>query len=125
LTTDAANSLGIKPSSTGLGRCATAGGLSLLVIASSVLTTSALCAPTARADVVAYLVNVTVRPGYNFPNADAAVNYGHEVCDKIGRGQSYGDLIGDVKSDFQTSDESSWIATTSSITSEDRERQSN
>ena len=24
--------------------------------------------PTARADVVAYLVNVTVRPGYNFAN---------------------------------------------------------
>ena len=28
--------------------------------------------PCARADVVAYLVNVHVRPGYNFPNADAS-----------------------------------------------------
>jgi len=25
---------------------------------------------------VAYLVNVTVRPGYNFANADAAIAYG-------------------------------------------------
>lgn len=31
--------------------------------------------PHARADVVAYLVNVTVRPGYNFANADAALSY--------------------------------------------------
>ena len=30
-------------------------------------------APIAHADVVAYLVNVHVRPGYNFPNADAAL----------------------------------------------------
>jgi hypothetical protein len=29
--------------------------------------------PRARADVVAYLVNVHMRPGYNFPNADAAL----------------------------------------------------
>ena len=34
-------------------------------------------APTANADVVAYLVNVHVRPGYNFPNADAAIGYGN------------------------------------------------
>lgn len=32
--------------------------------------------PPAGADVLAYLVNVHVRPGYNFPNADAA----NELC---------------------------------------------
>jgi hypothetical protein len=30
------------------------------------------CAPPAKADAAAYLVNVTVRPGYNFANADQA-----------------------------------------------------
>jgi hypothetical protein len=33
-------------------------------------------APSAHADQVAYLVNVTVRPGYNFTNAAAALGYG-------------------------------------------------
>jgi hypothetical protein len=35
-------------------------------------------AAPARADQVAYLVNVTVRPGYDFANADDALNYGTE-----------------------------------------------
>ena len=34
----------------------------------------------AHADTVGYLVNVTTRPGYNFPNADAAVAYGGGIC---------------------------------------------
>jgi hypothetical protein len=59
----------------------------------------------ARADSVAYLVEVTVRPGYNFPNADAALAYGYQLCDKVSQGRRYADLIGDVKSDFQTGDE--------------------
>jgi hypothetical protein len=33
-------------------------------------------APCVNADVVAYLVNVHARPGYNFPNAEAAIGYG-------------------------------------------------
>lgn len=61
--------------------------------------------PTAHADAVAYLVNVTVRPGYNFANADAALSYGHGICRKIADGRSYGDLIADVKADFRTTDE--------------------
>jgi Protein of unknown function (DUF732) len=59
----------------------------------------------ARADAVAYLVNVTVRPGYNFPNAAAALDYGHRICDKVAAGRRYADLVGDVKADFFTSDE--------------------
>jgi len=59
----------------------------------------------ARADAVAYLVNVTVRPGYNFPNAAAALDYGYGICDKVGAGRGYADLVGDVKADFNTSDE--------------------
>ena len=62
-------------------------------------------APAARADVVAYLVNVTVRPGYNFANADAALAYGQTICDKVAAGRGYPQIMGDVKSDFSTSDE--------------------
>jgi len=61
--------------------------------------------PCAHADVVAYLLNVTVRPGYNFANADQAVSYGHGVCDKVSQGRSYAQVIGEVKADFNTSDE--------------------
>jgi hypothetical protein len=61
--------------------------------------------PQARADSVAYLVNVTVRPGYNFPNADAALAYGYGICDKIGQGRGYSPLISDTMADFATSDE--------------------
>jgi hypothetical protein len=62
-------------------------------------------APCVRADVVAYLLNVTVRPGYNFANADAALSYGHGICDKVSQGRSYAEVMGDVKADFNTSDE--------------------
>ena len=62
-------------------------------------------APCARADVVAYLVNVHVRPGYNFPNADAALGYGYGICDKVSAGSAYAQVMGEVKADFATSDE--------------------
>ncbi|AKK30383.1 membrane protein [Mycobacterium sp. EPa45] len=62
-------------------------------------------AQPARADDIGYLVNVTVRPGYNFPNADAALAYGHNVCDQINSGVSYGQLVNTIKADFNTSDE--------------------
>jgi hypothetical protein len=62
-------------------------------------------APCARADVVAYLVNVHVRPGYNFPNADAALGYGYGICDKVSAGRPYAQVMGEVKADFATSDE--------------------
>ncbi|MDT5014339.1 MAG: hypothetical protein QOD39_499 [Mycobacterium sp.] len=62
-------------------------------------------AAPARADQVAYLVNVTVRPGYNFVNADAALDYGHGICDKIASGRAYGRIMSEVKADFATTDE--------------------
>lgn len=74
---------------------------SLVLALSSGLTTM----PLARADQVAYLVNVTVRPGYNFPNADAALGYGYGICDKIEHGRAYADLTNDIKADFDTRDE--------------------
>jgi hypothetical protein len=59
----------------------------------------------ARADSVAYLIDVTVRPGYNFANADDALGYGNQLCDKVSQGRRYADLIADIKADFQTGDE--------------------
>jgi hypothetical protein len=61
--------------------------------------------PDARADAVGYLVNMTVRPGYNFPDADAALAYGHGICGKVAAARSYALIVGDVKADFDTTDE--------------------
>lgn len=78
-----------------------------LLVASIVLIMFSLVSGVQRAhaDSVAYLVEVTVRPGYSFPNADAALSYGYQLCDKVSQGRRYADLIGDVKVDFQTGDE--------------------
>jgi hypothetical protein len=62
-------------------------------------------APYAHADVVAYLVNVHVRPGYSFPDTDAALGYGYGICDKVSAGRAYPQVMGEVKADFATSDE--------------------
>nr|WP_264005161.1 DUF732 domain-containing protein [Mycolicibacterium sphagni] len=59
----------------------------------------------AHADAVAYLVNVTVRPGYNFSSADDALSYGRGICDRIGQGISYPQLVADIKQYFGTSDD--------------------
>jgi hypothetical protein len=67
--------------------------------------TTVAITPAVRADAVAYLVNVTVRPGYNFANADEALSYGHGICDKVSQGRTYAQVMGDVKADFATSDE--------------------
>ncbi len=52
-----------------------------------------------RAEVTTYLVNVTVRPGYNFANADAALGYGHDLCDRVAQGRVYAHVTGDTKAD--------------------------
>ncbi|GBG39077.1 DUF732 domain-containing protein [Mycobacterium montefiorense] len=75
-----------------------------LALAAALLSATAV-APSAHADVVAYLVNVTMRPGYHFANADAALSYGHGICDRVSQGRGYADVMGDVKADFNTTDE--------------------
>ena len=62
-------------------------------------------APAAQADAVAYLVNVTVRPGYNFPGPDAALAYGNGICEQVRQGGTYSGIVGKVKSDFDTGDD--------------------
>lgn len=62
-------------------------------------------APVSRADEVAYVVNVTVRPGYNLPNARAALDYGYGLCDRMRAGEGFPQLMASIKSDFNTDDE--------------------
>jgi hypothetical protein len=85
----------------GFGRTSIASSMGVLAACAAMLG----LAPCARADVVAYLVNVHVRPGYNFPNADAALGYGYGICDKVSAGRAYAQLMDEVKADFATSDE--------------------
>ncbi|AKS31924.1 DUF732 domain-containing protein [Mycolicibacterium goodii] len=76
-----------------------------LVAAAVGYVAAAVAAPDARADEFVYLVNVTVRPGYNFASPDAALAYGRGICSKVAAGTAYGRLVGDVRGDFHTSDE--------------------
>jgi len=77
----------------------------LTLSALAVACAGVLGSPPARADTVAYLINVTVRPGYNFANADDALSYGHTVCTDIGSGRSYEAVVGRIKSDFDNPDD--------------------
>jgi Protein of unknown function (DUF732) len=85
----------------GLIRAITATAIAVCAMAGAV----GVQLPTARADAVAYLVNVTVRPGYNFVNADAALAYGDGICRWIAQGWPYGEVMDHVKADFGTADE--------------------
>lgn len=62
-------------------------------------------AAVALADEVAFLVNVTVRPGYNFPSAQAALGYGNTLCERIKSGSPYASVMSDVKRDLRVTDE--------------------
>jgi hypothetical protein len=53
---------------------------------------------------VEYVYDMTVRRQYNFPNNDSLA-YGHGVCDKVGRGEGYGQVIDDVKRDVAPGDQ--------------------
>jgi hypothetical protein len=60
----------------------------------------------APAPEVEYVYDVMVRRHYdNFANPADAVNYGYGICDKMGRGEGYGQVIGEVKNDIRPNDE--------------------
>lgn len=79
--------------------------LTVVLAAASVALASLAWMPQAHADATAYLINVTVRPGYHFANAEDALGYGKALCDTVASGSTYAALIGKVKSDVQTTDE--------------------
>jgi hypothetical protein len=54
---------------------------------------------------VEYVYDVMVRRHYNFANPSDAVGYGHAICDKVGRGESYAQVMGEVKNDVLPNDE--------------------
>lgn len=53
---------------------------------------------------VEYVYDMTVRRQYNFPNNDSLA-YGHGICGRLGQGEGYGQLVGDVKRDVTPSDQ--------------------
>ena len=53
---------------------------------------------------VEYLYNVQVRRYYYFPNNDA-IGYGYGICGKVGAGEAYAQVMGDVKHDVSPNDE--------------------
>jgi len=59
----------------------------------------AVAAPS-NADTFEYLINIIVRPGYDFPSPEASFAYRHRICDVVAQGRGYGELIGDFKADF-------------------------
>jgi len=62
-------------------------------------------APPALADPVTYVNSVNARPGFAFPSGDAAIAYGHGVCDKISAGRSYAQIIGDIGAEVTGGDQ--------------------
>jgi hypothetical protein len=49
---------------------------------------------------------VVARRHYQFPNNDA-LGYGFGICDKVGQGEPYANVMGDVKGDVVPNDEQS------------------
>jgi hypothetical protein len=63
-------------------------------------------AVAAPAPEVEYTYDVIARRHYQFPNNDA-IGYGFGICDKVGQGESYANVMGDVKGDVVPNDEQS------------------
>jgi Protein of unknown function (DUF732) len=79
------------------------------LIAAAAVAGAVLLAPAPRGHAapdpeVEYVYDVMVRRHYNFPN-NGALAYGHGICDKVTAGQSYAQVMGDVKSDVTPNDE--------------------
>lgn len=66
---------------------------------------SVMGTPSSHADAVAYLVSVTVRPGYDFPDAGTALRYGNHLCNEVGRGQPFASLVSNTMADFSSTQE--------------------
>ncbi|ORX07824.1 hypothetical protein AWC29_05435 [Mycobacterium triplex] len=81
--------------------------VAVIVAATAVSGVPLALAPPARAvpaPEVEYVYDVVVRRHYGFPNNDALA-YGHGICDKVGGGEAYGQIMGDVKRDVTPNDE--------------------
>lgn len=54
---------------------------------------------------IEYVYDVMVRRQYNFANPGEAVSYGYGICQKVGQGTNYAQVMSDVKGDVVPSDE--------------------
>jgi hypothetical protein len=79
-------------------------GLTVAAVAISFAPQVAPPARAAPAPEVEYTYDVAVRRHYNFPGNDA-VGYGHQICDKVTAGESYAQVMGEVKNDVTPNDE--------------------
>jgi hypothetical protein len=52
---------------------------------------------------VEYMYDVAVRRQYNFPNGDA-IGYGYGICDRVSKGNSYAQVVDQVRSDVTPND---------------------
>jgi hypothetical protein len=78
-----------------------------IIVAADVVAVALMPGPPASAapaPEVEYVYDVMVRRHYNFPNDDA-IGYGHGICDKVTAGQTYAQVMGDVKRDVTPNDE--------------------
>jgi hypothetical protein len=96
--------MSVRPNPATIG-CVKAVGIVLMLNALTVMVPERAGLAVAQADAVAYLFNVTVRPGYGFADANAALTYGHGICDKIGQGETFAHLVQGVEADLSTTDE--------------------
>ncbi|MBI3213438.1 MAG: DUF732 domain-containing protein [Mycobacterium sp.] len=80
---------------------ATSALTSVYVLAAALQAPSALAVPGPE---IEYTYDVMVRRHYDFP-ANDAIGYGFGICDKVGAGQSYADVMGQVKADVWPNDE--------------------
>lgn len=75
------------------------------VVAGAVTPVPVPRAYAAPAPEVEYVYDVMVRRHYNFANPTEAVDYGHGICEKVGRRDSYAQVMGAVKNDVVPNDE--------------------
>ncbi|BBZ70305.1 DUF732 domain-containing protein [Mycobacterium paraseoulense] len=81
--------------------------VALLIAGAAVGGVTLTLAPRAHAmpaPEVEYTFDVVVRKHYDFPNNDA-IGYGYGICDKVSRGESYPQVMGDVKREITPNDE--------------------
>lgn len=76
-------------------------GASIFGVAAAVQAPVASAVPAPE---VEYTYDVVVRRHYDFPGNDA-IGYGYQLCDKVTQGESYANVMSDVKADITPNDE--------------------
>lgn len=81
-------------------------GVAFAAVTGAIAQTLAPPAFAVPAPEVEYVYNVVVRRHYAFPNNDA-LGYGFGICDRVRGGESYAEVVADVRTDVLPSDEQS------------------